>query len=129
MIFEVMVGSHSHERSIEYAFVARNFSATKSGMRILDVRSESSELTRIISIIGWKQGCEVYYIDYSIFEQQHLHARQMGFRDNLFERILCMFEHVKVQPLDQTSDKIDRSSVVKAISRYSGYLEKEGESY
>jgi hypothetical protein len=64
-----MVGSHSHERSIEYAYVARNFSATKSGMKILEVRPESSELTRIISIIGWKQRWEVYCIDYSKFEQ------------------------------------------------------------
>jgi hypothetical protein len=52
----------------------------------------------------------------------------MGFRDNLFGRILCinMLKHIKVQPLDQTSDKIDRSSVVKAISDIFRILRKGG---
>jgi ubiquinone/menaquinone biosynthesis C-methylase UbiE len=139
-LFEELIGGLSFKRSVEYAFVARNFSATKSGMRILDVGSESSELTRIISRFGLRQGWEVYGIDISEFEQivndekplpllVRMDARQMGFRDNLFDRILCisMLEHIGTELLDQSADKIDSGrSDVMALSEMFRILRKGG---
>ena len=139
-IVEELIGGLSFERSIEYDFVARNFSPTKNRMRILDVGSERSELTRIISTFGLQYKWEVCGIDISklgrVVEDKRtspllvqMDARYMGFRNNLFDIVLCIsiFEHLGIELLDQPIDKISSArSDVKALSDIFRILRKGG---
>lgn len=139
-IVEELIGGLSFERSVEYDFVARNFSPTKNRMRILDVGSEMSELTRIISRFGLQYRWEVCGIDISKFERVaddkktlplfvQMDARYMGFRNNLFDIVLCIsiFEHLGIELLDQSIDKINIArSDVKALSEIFRILRKGG---
>jgi len=139
MIFEELHGGFSSGRSVEYSFLASNFFPTNTGMRILDVGSGRSELTRLISKLGGKRGWEVYGIDISKFELvndektlpsvMRMDARLMGFRDNVFDWIICIstLEHIGIDLSHYLVDKVTyRRGDLQALSEIFRILKKSG---
>jgi SAM-dependent methyltransferase len=140
MIFEELRGGFSSGRLFEYSFLARNFFPTKTGMRVLEIGSERSELTRLIAKLGGQRRWEVYGIDISKFEELANHekprpslarmdARLMGFRNSVFDWIICIstLEHIGIDLSDYSVDKVNfRRGDVQALSEIFRILKKRG---
>ena len=89
---------------IEYEFLARNLEPYKINMRILDVGSGRSAVAKALSKLGNNKKWDVFGVDIDkglgrFFEEGkeksrliHLKmdARMMGFRDEVFDKVICI---------------------------------------
>lgn len=129
------------ERVVEYRFLARNLLPSRINMKILDVGSERSAVTNALSKFGNNKGWEVFGIDIieglpqpykekekSRFVLFRMDARLMGFRDEVFDKIICIstLEHVGIQPSQHIFREYDALGDVKAFSEIFRILKKRG---
>jgi len=138
---ELLAGVLS-ERVVEYSFLARNLLPSRSNMKILDVGSEQSALTKALSKCGNNKNWEVFGIDVARWlphafkeekdESCHLFmrmdARFIGFRDEVFDKIICIstVEHIGIQSSHYIVGEYDVLGDVKALSEIFRILKKGG---
>ena len=138
---ELLAGVLS-ERVVEYGFLARNLLPSRSNMKILDVGSEQSALTKALSKCGNNKNWEVFGIDVARGlpqsfkeekdESRHLFmrmdARFIGFRDEVFDKIICIstVEHIGIQSSHYIVGEYDVLGDVKALSEIFRILKKGG---
>jgi SAM-dependent methyltransferase len=130
------------ERVVEYGFLARNLLPSRSNMKILDVGSERFSLTKALSNCGNNKKWEVFGIDIAkglphTFKEEkeesrlifmRMDARFMGFRDEAFDKIICIstVEHIGVRSSHYTVGVSDALGDVKALSENFRILKKGG---
>ena len=131
------------ERVVEYGFLARNLlPSSNNNMKILDVGSERSAVTNALSKFGNNKKWEVFGIDIveglpklfkegkekSPFVLLRMDARLMGFRDEVFDKIICIstVEHIGIQPTHHFVREYDALGDVKAFSEIFRILKKGG---
>ena len=130
------------ERVVEYGFLARNLLPSRINMRILDVGSERSAVTNALSKFGNNKKWEVFGIDIveglaKLFEEGkekspitllRMDARLMGFRDEVFDKIICIstVEHIGIQPTRHFVREFDELGDLKAFSEIFRILKKGG---
>lgn len=94
------------ERLVEYPFLARNLVSSDIDARILDIGAGESNLTKTIGKFGNKKW-QVVGIDITkLIEKSEfvslarMDARVMGFRDEVFDQIICIstIEHIGFFP-------------------------------
>ncbi|MDQ6666612.1 MAG: class I SAM-dependent methyltransferase [Thermoproteota archaeon] len=138
---ELLAGILS-ERVVEYSFLARNLLPSRSNMKILDVGSEQSALTKALSKCGSNKNWEVFGIDVArglpqAFKEEkdesrhpfmRMDARFMGFRDEVFDKIICIstIEHIGIQSSHYIVGEYDVLGDVKALSEIFRILKKGG---
>ncbi|HET7147006.1 MAG TPA: class I SAM-dependent methyltransferase [Candidatus Nitrosopolaris sp.] len=129
------------ERLVEYGFLARNLGPSRSQMKILDVGTEQSTLTKALSKCGNTKKWEVLGIDIAerlpeALEEEgetrlpfiRMDARFMGFRDEVFDKITCIstVEHIGIQSRHYVVGEYDMMGDVKALSEIFRILKKGG---
>jgi len=130
------------ERAVERRFLARNLLPSRSNMKILDVGSERSSLTKALSKCGNNKKWEVFGIDIaeglphvskeekeeSRLSLMRMDARFMGFRDEVFDKIICIstVEHIGIQSSHYIVGEYDVLGYVKAFSEIFRILKKGG---
>jgi SAM-dependent methyltransferase len=129
------------ERVVEYRFLARNLLPSRINMKILDVGSERSAVTNALSKFGNSKNWEVFGIDIvqglpQIFKDKEMSrfvlfrmdARLMGFRDEVFDKIVCIstVEHIGIHPGHHIIGEHDPPGDVKAFSEIFRTLKKGG---
>jgi SAM-dependent methyltransferase len=138
---ELLAGVLS-ERVVEYGFLARNLLPCRSHMKILDVGTERSALTKALLKCGNNKKWEVFGIDIAkgiqrAFKEENeeprhlfmrMDARFMGFRDEVFDKIICIstVEHIGVQSSHYIVGENDVLGDVKALSEIFRILKKGG---
>jgi SAM-dependent methyltransferase len=129
------------ERVVEYGFLARNLQPYKINMRILDVGSGRSAVTNALSNFGNNKKWDVFGIDIaklpklseegkekSPFVLLKMDARMMGFRDEVFDKVICIstVEHIGIPPTHHLGSGYDALGDVKALSEIFRILKKGG---
>lgn len=130
------------ERAVEYRFLARNLLPSRSNMRILDVGSERSALTRALGKFGNNKKWEVFGIDIAegiphVSKEEkeesrlllmRMDARFAGFRNEMFDKIICVstVEHIGIQSDHYIVGEYDALGDVKAFSEIFRILKKGG---
>jgi SAM-dependent methyltransferase len=138
---ELLAGVLS-ERVVEYGFLARNLLPSRSHMKILDVGTERSALTKALSKCGNNKKWEVFGIDIAkglqrAFKEEkeeprhlfmRMDARFMGFRDEVFDKIICIstVEHIGIQSSHYIVGENDVLGDVKALSEIFRILKEGG---
>jgi ubiquinone/menaquinone biosynthesis C-methylase UbiE len=133
---DLLTGTTS-ERVIEYKFLARNLLPSRTNMRILDVGTGRSAVTNALSNFGFNKKWDVFGIDIAtglpkLFEEKspfvllRMDARMMGFRDEVFDKVICIstVEHIGIQPPHHS--EYDVRGDVKALSEIFRILKKRG---
>ena len=111
-------------------------------MKILDVGSERSSLTKALSKAGSNKKWEVFGIDIAkglphAFKEEieesrllfmRMDARFMGFRDEVFDKIICIstVEHIGIRSSHYVVGECDSLGDVKALSEIFRILKKGG---
>jgi SAM-dependent methyltransferase len=131
----------SSERVVEYRFLARNLLPSRINMKILDVGSERSAVTNALSKFGNNKNWEVFGIDIAqglpqVFNDKEMSrfvlfrmdARLMGFRDEVFDKIICIstVEHIGIQSSHHIVREYDPQGDAKAFSEIFRILKKGG---
>jgi SAM-dependent methyltransferase len=130
------------ERAVEYSFLARNLLPSRHKMKILDVGSERSALTRALGKFGNNKKWEVFGIDIAVGlahvpredkEESRLllmrmDARFTGFRNEVFDKIICVstVEHIGIQSSHYIVREYDEQGDIKAFSEIFRILKKGG---
>ncbi len=130
------------ERVVEYGFLGRNLQPSRVGIRILDVGSGRSAVTNALSNFGNNKKWGVFGIDIAkglpkLFEEGkekssfvflRMDARTMGFRDEVFDIVICIstVEHVGITPNTHLANEYDSLGDVKALSEIFRILKKRG---
>jgi SAM-dependent methyltransferase len=127
------------ERAVEYRFLARNLLPFKKNMKILDVGSEQSALTKALAKFGNNKKWEVFGIDIaerlphmskeeSCLLLMRMDARFAAFRDEVFDKIICVstVEHIGVRSSHYLVGEYDTRGDVKAFSEIYRILKKGG---
>ncbi|MFZ0512722.1 MAG: class I SAM-dependent methyltransferase [Candidatus Nitrosopolaris sp.] len=130
------------ERVVEYGFLSRNLLPSRNKMKILDVGSERSAVTNALSKFGNNKKWEVFGIDIveglpQLFKEEkeksrfllmRMDARLMGFRDAVFDKIICIstVEHIGIQPSHHIVREYDTLGDIKAFSEIFRILKKGG---
>jgi SAM-dependent methyltransferase len=129
------------ERVVEYGFLARNLQPYKINMRILDVGSGRSAVTNALSNFGNNKKWDVFGTDIAklpkLFEEGKekspfvllkMDARMMGFRDEVFDKVICIstVEHIGITPTHHLVSEYDALGDVKALSEIFRILKKGG---
>ena len=130
------------ERVVEYGFLARNLRPSRINMKILDVGSERSAVTNALGRFGNNKKWKVFGIDIvellpqlfkeakekSPFVLLRMDARLMGFRDEVFDKIICIstVEHIGIHPTHHFVRQYDALGDVRAFSEIFRILKKGG---
>jgi len=130
------------ERAVEYSFLARNLLPSRSKMKILDVGSERSALTRALDKFGNNKKWEVFGIDIAegfphVSKEEkeesrlllmRMDARFTGFRNEVFDKIICIstVEHIGIQSSHYIVGEYDTRDDIKAFSEIYRILKKGG---
>ena len=130
------------ERAVEYSFLARNLLPFRNNMKILDVGSERSALTRALGKFGNNKKWEVFGIDIAkglphVSKEEkeesrlllmRMDARFAGFRNEVFDKIICVstVEHIGIQSSHYIVGEYDARGDVKAFSEIYRILKKGG---
>jgi SAM-dependent methyltransferase len=130
------------ERAVEYRFLARNLLPFKKNMKILDVGSEQSALTKSLAKFGNNKKWEVFGIDIAEGSPQvskeakeesrlllmRMDARFAAFRDEVFDKIICVstVEHIGVPSSHYIIGEHDTRGDLKAFSEIYRILKKGG---
>jgi ubiquinone/menaquinone biosynthesis C-methylase UbiE len=139
---ECLLAGVPSARAVEYDFLARNLRSHKRSMRILDVGSGESLVAEAIKKLGRNKDWEVCGIDVeeklpenskreegrSNYPFMRMDARLMGFRDEIFDEIICIgtIEHVGVPLPNRDQKKKDNAGDLKAFSEIFRILKKGG---
>lgn len=137
----LLAGSIS-ERVAEYEFLSRNLEPYKINMRILDVGSGRSAVANSLSKLGNNRKWDVFGVDIDkssgrFFEEGKeksrlillkMDARMMGFRDEVFDKVICIstIEHIGIQATHHLVSEYDSLGDVKAVSEIFRILKKGG---
>lgn len=130
------------ERQVEYGFLARNLLPFKNNMKILDVGSGQSAMTKALCKFGDIRDWEVFGIDIaeglpSAFKEgkegsrlllMRMDARFSAFRNEVFDKIICIstVEHIGVQSRYYSVGEHDARGDIKAFSEIYRILKKGG---
>ena len=130
------------ERAVEYSFLARNLLPFRNNMKILDVGSELSALTRALGKFGKYKKWEVFGIDIAkglphVSKEEKEESRLLlmrmdtrfaGFRNEVFDKIICVstVEHIGIQSSHYIVGEYDARGDVKTFSEIYRILKKGG---
>lgn len=137
-----LLGGIISERVVEYGFLSRNLMPSRINMKVLDVGSERSAVTSALSNFGNNKKWHVFGIDIAkgspkLFEEWkekspfvllRMDARMMGFRDEVFDKVICIstVEHIGIQPTPHFVSEYDALGDVKAFTEIFRILKKGG---
>lgn len=109
------------ERLVEYDFLSRNLVSAHKRANILDVGSERSALVQTIREFGNRW--QVFGIDLARDSDATMDARSMGFRDRIFDQVICIstIEHIGV-----SCNVNDKNGDEKALREIFRILKKDG---
>jgi len=139
---ESLLAGVPSERVIEFDFLTRNLRSDKSIIRILDVGSGEFLVEKAIKILGHNKDWEVFGIDVGggfpekskrergrpNFLFMRMDARLMGFRDEIFDEIICIgtIEHIGMLLPNYYQGKTDELGDLRAFSEIFRILKKGG---
>jgi SAM-dependent methyltransferase len=109
------------ERLVEYDFLSRNLVSAHRKANILDIGSAGSSLVQTIGEFGSRW--QVLGIDLAQGSDAMMDARSMGFRDRMFDQVICIstIEHIGV-----SCNVNDKNGDAMALQEIFRILKKDG---
>jgi len=109
------------ERLVEYDFISRNLASAHRKANILDIGSARSSLVQTMREFG--SSWQVIGIDLAQGSDVMMDARSTGFRDGVFDQVICIstIEHIGL-----ACDINDKHGDAKALQEIFRILKKDG---